>query len=45
MSNKKHLLTDFFNITADEIGPVAGQKKKKKQSFLFVFLTSEIILT
>jgi len=37
MSNKKHLLTDFFNITADEIEPVAGQKKrKKKKAELFV---------
>lgn len=28
MPGKKHLVTDSFNVTGDEVGPVAGQKNR-----------------
>lgn len=35
MTNKKHLVTDFFNIREGEAGPAAGQKNR--EVFLFIF--------
>jgi len=35
MPDKKYLLTDFFNITGDEAGPVAGQKTRAFFGFYF----------
>lgn len=35
--DKKHLVTDFFNITRDEVGPVAGQKNTEGFGFFLFF--------
>lgn len=35
MPDKKHLVTDFFNVTRDEVGPVAGQKNREGFGFFF----------